>query len=119
MADRIQAIFGGVVLDVHKGEYVASMCSSGVYFCILIFFFFQAEDGIRDSSVTGVQTCALPIYFQVQIVVGSVRTLDDFGSDDLQLGQEIVFELAKVPLKLPCGVVVWHDLGRQDRKSVV
>src|SRR5260370_32731971 len=27
----------------------------------MIFFFFQAEDGIRDSSVTGVQTCALPI----------------------------------------------------------
>src|SRR5437763_2323677 len=26
-----------------------------------IFFFFQAEDGIRDTSVTGVQTCALPI----------------------------------------------------------
>src|SRR4051795_9195397 len=28
----------------------------------LVFFFFQAEDGIRDESVTGVQTCALPIY---------------------------------------------------------
>src|SRR5260370_30841558 len=28
---------------------------------VLLFFFFQAEDGIRDSSVTGVQTCALPI----------------------------------------------------------
>src|SRR5215813_8600652 len=28
---------------------------------ILIFFFFQAEDGIRDADVTGVQTCALPI----------------------------------------------------------
>src|SRR5437763_4372431 len=27
----------------------------------LFFFFFQAEDGIRDTSVTGVQTCALPI----------------------------------------------------------
>src|SRR5438046_583276 len=27
----------------------------------LYFFFFQAEDGIRDWSVTGVQTCALPI----------------------------------------------------------
>src|SRR5437762_9663902 len=26
-----------------------------------MFFFFQAEDGIRDTSVTGVQTCALPI----------------------------------------------------------
>src|SRR5260370_5127382 len=29
--------------------------------CEITFFFFQAEDGIRDSSVTGVQTCALPI----------------------------------------------------------
>src|SRR2546430_7328499 len=28
----------------------------------LFFFFFQAEDGIRDLTVTGVQTCALPIY---------------------------------------------------------
>src|SRR5699024_3327811 len=27
-----------------------------------MFFFFQAEDGIRDRNVTGVQTCALPIY---------------------------------------------------------
>src|SRR5204863_538801 len=30
-------------------------------FCVLFFFFFQAEDGIRDLYVTGVQTCALPI----------------------------------------------------------
>src|SRR5438552_10007819 len=29
---------------------------------IFLFFFFQAEDGIRDDLVTGVQTCALPIY---------------------------------------------------------
>src|SRR2546430_3639343 len=28
----------------------------------VVFFFFQAEDGIRDLTVTGVQTCALPIY---------------------------------------------------------
>src|SRR2546430_8642540 len=33
--------------------------------CVIIFcsfFFFQAEDGIRDLTVTGVQTCALPIF---------------------------------------------------------
>src|SRR5260370_29159858 len=35
------------------------------------FFFFQAEDGIRDSSVTGVQTCALPIF-----TVGTTYTID-------------------------------------------
>src|SRR5262249_60105482 len=29
---------------------------------LVLSFFFQAEDGIRDWSVTGVQTCALPIY---------------------------------------------------------
>src|SRR5437762_4515829 len=28
----------------------------------IFLFFFQAEDGIRDTSVTGVQTCALPIF---------------------------------------------------------
>ena len=34
-----------------------------MYYEILVFvvFFFQAEDGIRDYDVTGVQTCALPI----------------------------------------------------------
>src|SRR2546430_3922230 len=34
---------------------------AGVLHNIYIFFFFQAEDGIRDLTVTGVQTCALPI----------------------------------------------------------
>src|SRR5437667_1432109 len=33
---------------------------------IVVFFFFQAEDGIRDRDVTGVQTCALPIFIGVQ-----------------------------------------------------
>src|SRR5438874_6641825 len=33
-----------------------------MYLFFFFFFFFQAEDGIRDLYVTGVQTCALPIY---------------------------------------------------------
>src|SRR6266404_7096755 len=33
-----------------------------LYLLFLFFFFFQAEDGIRDKLVTGVQTCALPIW---------------------------------------------------------
>src|SRR5258708_18861254 len=37
---------------------------------ILIMFFFQAEDGIRDDLVTGVQTCALPI-----LTVGIIHML--------------------------------------------
>src|SRR5688572_32688191 len=34
------------------------------------FFFFQAEDGIRDLTVTGVQTCALPIYTTKAVTKG-------------------------------------------------
>src|SRR2546430_11905908 len=33
-----------------------------MYVFMCFFFFFQAEDGIRDLTVTGVQTCALPIW---------------------------------------------------------
>src|SRR6266478_8615255 len=32
-----------------------------MHILLIFFFFFQAEDGIRDLTVTGVQTCALPI----------------------------------------------------------
>ena len=45
---------------------VVAVCCVGPWLgtCVCVcslFFFFQAEDGIRDWSVTGVQTCALPI----------------------------------------------------------
>src|SRR5260370_32085948 len=38
-----------------------------------LFFFFQAEDGIRDSSVTGVQTCALPICARSELAIGKLQ----------------------------------------------
>src|SRR5205809_1197181 len=40
------------------------------YVFLFFFFFFQAEDGIRDVAVTGVQTCALPIYRRDRLGVG-------------------------------------------------
>src|SRR6266576_1358936 len=57
-------------MTVHAGcldgePRVLSLCYRILFRCgkypIWCFFFFQAEDGIRDLSVTGVQTCALPI----------------------------------------------------------
>src|SRR5438093_2577830 len=42
----------------------------------LLFFFFQAEDGIRDWSVTGVQTCALPICTATPDSVSGVAVLE-------------------------------------------
>src|SRR2546429_6750191 len=58
------------------------MCSSMVSLCVVLqtlsyagltyymfFFFFQAEDGIRDVAVTGVQTCALPIYVRASAAI--------------------------------------------------
>src|SRR5205085_6325647 len=46
----------------------------------LFFFFFQAEDGIRDLTVTGVQTCALPILPAAQ-TVDNVTVLNGVYSD--------------------------------------
>src|SRR5437773_6616993 len=40
---------------------------------VFIFFFFQAEDGIRDRDVTGVQTCALPISMRGSRAISSFR----------------------------------------------
>src|SRR5947208_5345652 len=48
------------------------MCDS-LLFYFLLFFFFQAEDGIRDDLVTGVQTCALPICYLVNVSFSSSR----------------------------------------------
>src|SRR2546430_11837227 len=51
-----------------KSNLTAGATSSSLAFiaCVIACcFFFQAEDGIRDLTVTGVQTCALPIYFQI------------------------------------------------------
>src|SRR3712207_7423426 len=42
----------------------------------MFFFFFQAEDGIRDIGVTGVQTCALPIY----TILNLLKNNEDFIS---------------------------------------
>src|SRR5690606_915278 len=42
-------------------SHVPAVASMGAC-CLVCSFFFQAEDGIRDFHVTGVQTCALPIY---------------------------------------------------------
>src|SRR5207248_6483564 len=46
---------GCIRVNLHVDQPQCSM--------LLFFFFFQAEDGIRDRTVTGVQTCALPILF--------------------------------------------------------
>src|SRR2546422_8356092 len=51
----------------------------------LLFFFFQAEDGIRDVAVTGVQTCALPIFhleFRVVNRQPGLDSIEEFKVED-------------------------------------
>src|SRR6266481_3252044 len=47
----------GNTIQINTVLYSGTVCA----FSQRNFFFFQAEDGIRDGTVTGVQTCALPI----------------------------------------------------------
>src|SRR5437764_11789 len=60
--DNVAAALADVLNPTHKKDPAARFSSSR-----FIFFFFQAEDGIRDTSVTGVQTCALPILVRALI----------------------------------------------------
>src|SRR5690554_7968220 len=59
---------------------------------MFFFFFFQAEDGIRDADVTGVQTCALPISQRLEIRTPVHRRLLAHGIANLE-----TLRLAGVP----------------------
>src|SRR5690606_2091925 len=53
---------------------------------ICVLFFFQAEDGIRDFHVTGVQTCALPIYPNLSFCSHEVERITE--NDELLMSSE-------------------------------
>src|SRR5256885_12789112 len=60
-------------------------------------FFFQAEDGIRDYKVTGVQTCALPISPQAGEVRNAVEAAE-FGVDVDVVGDHGLLQPARLEL---------------------
>src|SRR2546430_8230464 len=69
--------------------------------CCFFFFFFQAEDGIRDLTVTGVQTCALPIASRAVVVpAGGVLAYTVSKVGVIALAQALARELG------PHGVTV-------------
>src|SRR5699024_12072433 len=51
-------------------------------------FFFQAEDGIRDRNVTGVQTCALPIFYDLRDYNGQAQ--DQYNFETEVSGQSVI-----------------------------
>src|SRR2546427_6824804 len=69
-------------------------------YVLFVFFFFQAEDGIRDLTVTGVQTCALPIYvrglrgrFSIRrLLLGEAADLAKLGCRTVRLHVLKVFQ---------------------------
>src|SRR5207247_3252897 len=72
--------------------------------CCVDHFFFQAEDGIRDPLVTGVQTCALPISDNVV----SITLSSNFGKSPSVksflciLGTNKLRRLTRSPFIIPC-----------------
>ena len=54
---------------------------------MLFCFFFQAEDGIRDDRVTGVQTCALPILEDFFRSVGAPTTLRELNVEEADIAR--------------------------------
>src|SRR5256885_8474740 len=83
-----------------------------------IFFFFQAEDGIRDYKVTGVQTCALPIFGLDRVGAGKNKEIRIHASGTSSL--DLVDHVFALDYFLAAHVSAFF--GRDlilDRKSVV
>src|SRR5207249_5998791 len=82
------------------------------------FFFFQAEDGIRDRNVTGVQTCALPI-FQWTRHLGEIVLLLSPDYRSIGLGSLLANELFSIARELGLRKIVARMASEQqgDRKS--
>src|SRR2546430_2995996 len=65
-------------------------------------FFFQAEDGIRDLTVTGVQTCALPIcLLEAELVLAELLELAPNGVEETEDGDVVEFAVYGAPGELP------------------
>src|SRR5260370_22493735 len=84
-------------------------------------FFFQAEDGIRDSSVTGVQTCALPIsppaHREYARLTNPTRDALEESLCSLEGGTSAhAFGSGMAAITAMCTMM---KTGDQDRKSVV
>src|SRR5699024_4004367 len=56
---------------------------------IIFFFFFQAEDGIRDRNVTGVQTCALPILINQKDYLKAVEIVSKLRNERIQMDERV------------------------------
>src|SRR3989442_5394422 len=75
-------MFSGFVLYCFGFLFAAegSIQNKGGSYVHMSFFFFQAEDGIRDADVTGVQTCALPISPPSPLAAGRIPARGRRGS---------------------------------------
>ena len=90
------------------------MCFCSRILVYFFFFFFQAEDGIRDRLVTGVQTCALPIFDESHPTIPLSCSLCGF----LFKGMEDIIMFKRYGVCSECGLR-WAQCRELDRKSVV
>src|SRR5207244_4621623 len=75
-------------------------------------FFFQAEDGIRDDLVTGVQTCALPIFVQAGVPAPAIPMLLGAGALSGSGRMHVVLAVAAAMAATLSADVLWYSLGR-------
>src|SRR2546430_6046451 len=81
----------------------------------IFFFFFQAEDGIRDLTVTGVQTCALPILADACDI--KVFSCPKLGNSLEEYEDAWAHRETRTPVGIR--VAVADGATERDRKSVV
>src|SRR3712207_8932435 len=92
-----------------------SLSSSRRYRC---FFFFQAEDGIRDIGVTGVQTCALPILRRIEGERGEAALRLALGMEAGRLLLDGAERTGDGDRRQPPGGVILGQVQRSEERRV-
>src|SRR2546421_8717665 len=104
---------------LHSSDYALSFWTYRARSDLLSFFFFQAEDGIRDLIVTGVHTCALPIFLQhrreaelqAQLIEVHIAALRDRIGED-----QVAVPLSRPAVEEPVAVLEAAATRSEERR---
>src|SRR5256885_12393235 len=95
-------------------EYVIDCCR------FVVFYFFQAEDGIRDYKVTGVQTCALPISRRARSAAGVDARARERDASEMHCRTHRLVSVTAPAARAPNATPSRRaERSVRDRKSVV
>src|SRR2546430_12972961 len=120
---QLCVVWAGLPCTLVASKFSFRSYSRGMHSECYVFFFFQAEDGIRDLTVTGVQTCALPIYQRGRQADEMLRVFKALWTQDNPSFEGEFFRFKDIgfapkPVQKP-HPPIWVEIGRASCRERV